>query len=79
MVLTVVIYCGIVNACLLINFLFFFSLMANTYDSTPLCSVPYGLSWGWVDWLVLGVCLVGFNIKFVLSLCSGTKNTPLCS
>lgn len=25
------------------------------------------------------MCLVGFNIKFVLSLCSGTKNTPLCN
>lgn len=48
-----------------------------------LCSVPYGLSWGWIDWLVLGVCVVGFNIKFVSSMCSGgesgTKTTPSCN
>lgn len=31
--------------------------MSRTYDSTPLC-VPYGLSRGWLDWLVLGVFFV---------------------
>lgn len=57
MALTVVIYYGIVNEYLLIKLLSFFCLITLMFQPL-LCSVPYGLTWEWVDWLVLGVFFV---------------------